>query len=172
MKFRLFCVLYSLLILNEIYANELFILGQPNLFACENMQKNLKQLLEQNPRQNFVFYVHGRGKHPQKALNYLPQFQTAYNVVTMMFTWDSWSTWLTRPVDNALEMAPRLITCLEEFQKFKNQNSALFKNRFAYLVLHSMGNIILKEILEKATEKLTLSQLIKVKKKKFWFLLK
>jgi len=148
MKLRLFFGLCSLIFLNETHARELFILGQPDLFSCENMQENLKPLLVQNPKKNFVFYVHGRGEHPKKALDYLPKFQSEYNVITMMFTWDSWINWYTRPVENALSVAPRLITCLEEFQRFKNQNRALLKNRLSYFILHSMGNIILKEILE------------------------
>ena len=148
MRLKLFYVLCSLIVLNPIYASELLILDQPGLFSCEDMQGHLKLLLEQNPHKNFVFYVHGRGKHPQKAFNYLPKFQSEYNVVTMMFTWDSWSNWYTRPAENALEEAPRLITCLEEFQKFKENNKTLFKNRLAHFILHSMGNIILKEILE------------------------
>ncbi|OFZ21861.1 MAG: hypothetical protein A2202_00345 [Bdellovibrionales bacterium RIFOXYA1_FULL_36_14] len=148
MRLKLFFVLCSIILLNQIYANELLILDQPGLFSCEDMQGHLKQLLEQNPNKNFVFYVHGRGKHPQKAFSYLPEFQSEYNVVTMMFAWDSWSNWYTRPTENALAVAPRLITCLGEFQKFKEQNKTLLKNRLTHFILHSMGNIILKEILE------------------------
>ena len=50
MKLRLFFGLCSLIFLNETHARELFILGQPDLFSCENMQENLKPLLVQNPK--------------------------------------------------------------------------------------------------------------------------
>ncbi len=148
MKLRLFFIFCQLMLLKEISANELFSPSIPELFSCENMQENLKELFEKNPEKNFVFHIHGRGKYPEKAINYLPKFEEKYDVITMMFIWDAWSSWYSRPVQNAIQSASRLVFCLEQFQKFKYENKMLVNNRSLHFIIHSMGNIILKEILE------------------------
>jgi hypothetical protein len=129
--------------------NRIYFSGDNKSYSCKSYLLKLKDTLVKNKNKPLVFYIHGRGKHPQKGISYLPLFENRYNINVMMFHWDSWINQITRPESNAVSAADDLQTCLKNFNEFKSNNTSLFKYRKVFLMAHSMGNIVLKSYLEK-----------------------
>jgi hypothetical protein len=130
------------------FTKDLYLVGEEKLISCEQMEDVLISLINNNPEKNIVFYVHGRGKYPERVRSYVPHFEESYNIKVIGFIWKAWNHWYKRPYHSAIKTAPRLLKCLNEFQKFKLKNIELFAGKHVTFLVHSMGNVIMKEILQ------------------------
>ena len=103
----------------------------------------------ENPteQKHFVLFVHGRGRHPKKAQDkHLLEKINSYGVVTLMFVWDSETRGLNfHPVDRAKMAAPQLQELLHRLSRYVDKSPQIHKTT---LLLHSMGNIVFKELVE------------------------
>lgn len=117
----------------------------------EYIQQALTRLLSIN-KNKLLVYIHGRGRHPKKGQNILNYLADKHDTAVLMFNWDSWicrnfcqesikSISTKHPYGNAVAAAPALGIFMQELRKFKSNNADLNIS----VLVHSMGNIVLKE---------------------------
>lgn len=140
--------LLSLLFTSFCYAQNLYVKGDTNPYSCDQFETLLNDTLS-NTNTDIMFFVHGRGRHPEKGLNYMPTFEGNFNLKIVMFDWKSWINEISRPEDNAKDASESLGQCLKKLQDFKLKNIVSFKNRNLFFMIHSMGNIVLENYMEK-----------------------
>ncbi|MFT6068931.1 MAG: hypothetical protein ACJAT2_002959 [Bacteriovoracaceae bacterium] len=112
------------------------------------MHEVMNSVIKDAGEKNILFYVHGRGQHPEKGIDYLPQFEKSYNLKIVMFHWDSWINTITRPERNAVAAGADLNNCLQNLEQYKKEKPEAFKNRKIFYMSHSMGNIVFKSFME------------------------
>lgn len=96
---------------------------------------------------NFILYVHGRGKHPDKAFRQrlLTDLEKDYSARVLMFHWPSWDGPLGFPEQEARDSAEAFVTVLKTIKAFKENHTDLIQGvRFA-LLTQSMGSLVLEE---------------------------
>lgn len=130
-----------------IWGQELYIKGDTNPYSCDQFDVLLSDNLSKSDS-DILFFVHGRGRHPEKGLKYLPTFEKNFNLKIIMFDWDSWISEITRPEKNAKQASESLGQCLVKLQNFKLKNAKYFAKRNLYFMIHSMGNIVLQNYLQ------------------------
>jgi len=129
-------------------ASDLYFRGSSEGLNCSSKQFD-KVLIEQfSDNRPIVFFVHGRGKHPEKGLGYIPEFEDRYKIKVMMFDWPSWINQISRPEDAAVKAGVKLSLCITKFSSFKNKYPEIFDNKKTFFVIHSMGNVVLKSFVE------------------------
>ena len=96
---------------------------------------------------NFILFVHGRGKHPEKAFEkaILSNLESNYSAKVIMFNWPSWNGALSFPEDQARSSADDFINVLRQLKSFKNNNPQLTNNIRFTLLTHSMGSLVLEQ---------------------------
>ncbi len=110
----------------------------------------IKEDIDSRKADNFIFYVHGRGKEPNKSLQeVIPALEKEYTAVVLMFHWfPSYKGKLGYPKEEAEAAAPDLGKALEYFQQYKNSHKDEFKNIKTTMLVHSMGNIVFGKFME------------------------
>lgn len=109
----------------------------------------LKDFTVNSPDRNILFYIHGRSQTLEKEWRNVVAMEQAYNVRVIMLHWESWNYLLGRPVVNTIEASRQLSLGLEQFSFFKQSLKDSNNSRKMFLMFHSMGNIVLKNYLEK-----------------------
>lgn len=101
-------------------------------------------------RRKIILYVHGRGEYPEKAFDedILKRLEAEYNAEVLMFTWPSWLGRNTLPDKNAEQASQYLAKALNIFNEYKQNNRARMNNLRVTLIAHSVGNRLLKGVLE------------------------
>lgn len=105
-----------------------------------------------------VFFVHGRGKEPQKSLHgatftkgmAVHKIELGYNVSVLMFNWDSafkGFSFLDRdvPLSHTQAGAESLGSLLQELQGRQTANPG---SRKPTLLVHSMGSVVIQKTIE------------------------
>lgn len=115
--------------------------------------RTLKNDIESGKADNFIFYVHGRGREPNKSLrDIIPNLEKEYIAAVLMFHWfPSYKGPLGYPKEEAEAAAPDLGKALEYFQAYKDSNRDEFKNVRTTMLVHSMGNIVFEKFMESYT---------------------
>ena len=113
-------------------------------FSVEEAAKVIGEEVDDGVVDNIIFFIHGRGKHPKKALDkIIPHLQKDYGASVVMFHWfPSFNGPLSRPEKPARNAASDLKKVLHKYKKYKEKNNITIK---ATLLAHSMGNIVLEE---------------------------
>lgn len=93
-------------------------------------------------------FIHGRGKHPEKGLEFIPDIEKMYGIKTIMFHWPSWKSAVERPVGNAIEAAEDLAKFLSELDDYTRRHPIRMFGVKLTLLVHSMGNIVFKEMVD------------------------
>mgnify|MGYP005685432441 CR=1 FL=1 len=104
---------------------------------------------EETPDKNIVLYIHGRGRHVDEEWQMISNLEKVHNVRVVMFHWPSWSSLLTRPVENAKASADELSVVLHGIKTYKEEHPEIFERKKLTLLTHSMGHIVLREYTEK-----------------------
>ena len=65
-----------------------------------------------------------------------------------MFHWPSWTSLLTRPVDQAEDSADQFADVLKQLKEFKELHADVLGNKKISLLAHSMGHIVIQEFTE------------------------
>jgi hypothetical protein len=100
---------------------------------------------------NLILFIHGRGKHPEKAFkkSLIADLESNYSAKVIMFHWGpSWAGPTGFPDDNAKASAKDLERILIELGEYQRRNSHLVENIKFTLLTHSMGSIVLEPILK------------------------
>lgn len=96
---------------------------------------------------NFILFIHGRGKHPQKAFEkkLLVDLEKNYSAKVIMFHWPSWQGKFSFPVVNARNAANDFNTVIKQISIFKSQNRDKLKDIKFTLLSNSMGSFVLEQ---------------------------
>jgi esterase/lipase superfamily enzyme len=94
-----------------------------------------------------VIFLHGRGKHPEKAYgddseigrDILGQMTTIYDVEVLMLHWPSWLDVAGYPSLNAKEAGPFLSLFFERLMRYRESSGGSSAHPIT-LFVHSMGN--------------------------------
>lgn len=130
------------------YGQDLYLRTQDTSYSCFELNQVMADVLKSADERNILFFIHGRGKHPQKGLAYLPQFEDNFNLRIVMFHWDSWINSISRPEESAKNSGEYLNYCLGQLNEFKNKNKEEFIKRKLFFMVHSMGNIAFRSFLQ------------------------
>nr|BDT27482.1 alpha/beta hydrolase [Bacteriovorax sp. HI3] len=155
MKFSFLFIAFFLIAFNTFAgdatgATGFYISNDMTTYQASDVSKLLNQLTVESPDKNILFYVHGRSHTLEKEWNNINKVEQIYNVRVLMLHWDSWNNALGRPVDNTYEGSRQLDLGLHEVYRFKKNDAEFFKDHKMFLMFHSMGNIVLKNYLEKS----------------------
>jgi hypothetical protein len=102
-----------------------------------------------------VIFLHGRGKHPEKAFgddpeigkDILRQMRAYYDVEVLMLDWPSWLDIAGYPSLNAKEAGPYLSLFFERVRRYRETRGENGP-RSMTLFVHSMGNQVLASSIE------------------------
>ena len=96
---------------------------------------------------NFILYVHGRGKHPDKAFRQrlLTDLEKDYSAKVLMFHWPSWDGPLGFPEQAARDSAEAFVAVLKTIKAFKESHADLIQGVRFTLLTQSMGSLVLEE---------------------------
>lgn len=120
-----------------------------DIYQATEFPTILDKLIKENPSNNIVIYIHGRGDEPSKAIKdgLLNGLNIEYNLSPVMLTWASGEGLF--PDKEALAASDTLEKVLYELKKYKVQHTnSLGRKKFS-LITHSMGSIVLEGFLRK-----------------------
>jgi esterase/lipase superfamily enzyme len=106
-------------------------------------------------KQPLVIFIHGRGKHPEKAFgdhpqigrDILGQMTDYYQAAVLMVHWPSWLGPSGYPSLNARETGPHLQLLFDGMRRYRETRRG-DKSPPVTLFVHSMGNQVLASFLE------------------------
>lgn len=103
-------------------------------------------------RDKLIIFIHGRGKHPIKAIKkkLLLRLEQDYGAKLIMFHWPSWSGWFGFPEDKARSSVHEFTRLLRAIRRYRQQNPGVKVS----LLTQSMGSIVLEEYLKHNSLKL------------------
>lgn len=143
-------LLLSLLISNLALAEiGLYTADSMTSYPVSDMSEILEKFTRENPDRNILFYVHGRNHHVEKEWNKLAVMENTYHIKVVMLHWDAWSSLLSRATANAEITAEPLGEAFKEIREFKDRHRDFFNEHKISLLCHSMGNLVLKNFVEK-----------------------
>lgn len=122
--------------------------GEKTKYQIKDVPNLLESMLEESPDKDIVFYVHGRSRTLEKELRRSKQIEENYNVKVLMLHWESWSSTITRPTDNAKNTGKELSEAIAYLKQFKDKHAQIFNDKKLYVLFHSMGNLVLKSYVE------------------------
>lgn len=109
----------------------------------------LDKLIKENPTNNIVIYIHGKGDEPSKSIKdgLLSGLNIEYNLSPIMLTWASGKGLF--PDKEALAASDTLEKVLFELREYKAQHSNSLGEKKFSLITHSMGSLVLEGFLRK-----------------------
>jgi len=115
-----------------------------------SIAQSLKVSIESGKADNFILYVHGRGKEPKKSLEtVIPDLQKEYTAAVLMFHWfPSYRGPIGYPKEEAEAAAADLGKALEYFQSYKSGHKEEFQSLKSTMLVHSMGNLVLAKFMK------------------------
>ncbi|VAW69278.1 hypothetical protein MNBD_GAMMA09-3716 [hydrothermal vent metagenome] len=119
------------------------------------LEKSIQTIRSNDKYDNFILFIHGRGKHPEKAFKkaLLSNLESNYSAKVIMFNWPSWNGPFSFPEDNARASANDFIKVLRQLEAFQQNNRQLSENIKFTLLTHSMGSLVLEEAVLKMKDK-------------------
>lgn len=107
----------------------------------------LDKLKKDNPNNNVVIYIHGKGDEPSKSIKdgLLDGLKVEYKLNPIMLTWASGQG--VFPDKEALKAGDTLKKVLNDLKKYKIQHSDTLKGTKFSLITHSMGSFVLEGFL-------------------------
>ncbi len=107
----------------------------------------IREIRSSDNYDNFILFIHGRGKHPEKAFkkSLISDLESNYSSKVIMYHWPSWEGPLAFPEGNARMSAKDFVSVLRELREYKRNNSQLTEGINFTLLAHSMGSIVLEQ---------------------------
>lgn len=133
----------------DIGANGFYISKDMTTYTAADVPALLNQMTIESPDKNILFYIHGRSQTLEKEWNNINEVEKVYNVRVLMLHWESWNYALGRPVANTFEASKQLGLGLKQISLFKKSEPDYFQDHKLFLMFHSMGNIVLKNYVQK-----------------------
>lgn len=131
---------------NEIglYTKDEFVLRQP-----AQTTEIMDQFHKEAPEKNIIIYIHGRGRAIDEKWDTIKNLEDTYNAKMIMFHWQSWSSMTSRPTDKATDAIDELAEVFKQIKEYKEANPEIFQHKKISLLTHSMGNVVLRDFVEK-----------------------
>jgi hypothetical protein len=127
----------------------LYVQDEYKLITPSSIPIILEKIQADSPDKNIILYVHGRGRDTKDEWEALKNIEKKFDSRVIMFHWPSWKNMVTRPVENAKKAALDLDETILQIRDYKNQHPEEFQHKKISLLAHSMGNIIIREYVEK-----------------------
>ncbi|MCP4409635.1 MAG: alpha/beta hydrolase [Gammaproteobacteria bacterium] len=107
----------------------------------------IREIRSSDNYDNFILFIHGRGKHPEKAFkeSLISDLESDYSSKVIMYHWPSWEGFLAFPEGSARTSAKDFVSVLRELREYKRNNSQLIEGINFTLLAHSMGSIVLEQ---------------------------
>ncbi len=155
--FKHFCLVLIITLLSGFYSSAkaavtLHVTDNPQDFDVLDTYNLLEDFTQKYPDKNIVFYVHGRKKDVEDEKERIQKLEKYFNIKVLMFHWNSYDKFLNRPTKNAEDASLQLFEAFQMIRDFKNNHTDFFKKRSLNLLCHSMGNLVLKYMIEKHFE--------------------
>jgi len=101
-------------------------------------------------KKSILIFIHGRGKHPQKAFKkkIITDLENNYNSKVIMLHWESWNGPFDFPAGNARGRYQNLISVLKDIQAYVAKNPEKMNAIHVNLLAHSMGTLMLEEAIK------------------------
>jgi hypothetical protein len=111
------------------------------------LKRTLEEIQSDPNCDNFILFVHGRGKHPGKAFkqHLLVDLESDYSAKVIMFHWPSWDGPLGFPEQKARDSAENFMSVLTDIKTCKQAYPKLIKGIRFTLLTQSMGCLVLEE---------------------------
>lgn len=105
------------------------------------------EIHQREDRDNIILFIHGRGKHPDKALRQrlLADMEADYSAKVFMFHWPSWKGLFAFPESQARAAAPALREVLTQLQTYRLHHKHRLDGMRFTLLTQSMGSLVLEE---------------------------
>jgi hypothetical protein len=146
---KILVLIFTLLLSITVFAETALYTSSGKKYEITDLESAMDEIFSGPGRTKFInIFVHGRGKHPEKGLEMLPDIENRHGVKTLMFHWPSWESMLERPVDSALDSSKDLNTFLSEFNTYVRRHPIKMFGVKTSLLVHSMGNIVFKSMIE------------------------
>lgn len=102
---------------------------------------------QREDRDNIILFIHGRGKHPDKAhrQRLLADMEVDYSAKVLMFHWPSWKGLFGFPEAEARAAAPAFRDALIQLQTYRLQHPRRLDGIRFTLLTQSMGSLVLEE---------------------------
>lgn len=115
----------------------------------ELLDSAVKQIRKDEQYNNFILFVHGMGQHPCHAFDksLIADMQKDYSAKVIMYHWPSWDGVMGFPDKKARESAKDLKKVLLDLKAYQEKNKDIVKDIKFSLMTHSMGSIVLEELL-------------------------
>ncbi len=96
---------------------------------------------------NVILFIHGRGKHPEKALKkkMIANLESDYSAKVIMFHWPSWQGTLAFPERQARSSAGDFVRILRDIENIKIKYPDMAQGIKFTLLTHSMGCLVLEQ---------------------------
>jgi alpha-beta hydrolase superfamily lysophospholipase len=120
---------------------------QPLSEVYKIIDKTIKEINSSQKNDNLILFVHGRGKHPEKAFNkhFLADLEKDYSAKAIMFHWPSWEGRFAFPTQKARNAAQDFLHVLQVFDQYKQENKNKTNGIKFTLLTNSMGSIVLEQ---------------------------
>jgi len=111
------------------------------------LDKTISEINASSRYDNFILFIHGRGKHPQKAFKkkLLIDLEKDYSAKVIMFHWPSWEGTYAFPTKKARNAAADLLQVFKMIEGYKINCKGKCKNINFTLFSNSMGSIVLEQ---------------------------
>jgi hypothetical protein len=111
------------------------------------LHKTINEINNNPNYDNLILFIHGRGKHPEKAFkqNLLSDLEHNYTAKVIMFHWPSWQGTYGFPTQKARNSAIDLIRVLKSLENYKQSHKDETNNIKFTLFTNSMGSIVLEQ---------------------------
>jgi len=115
--------------------------------VTEVINKSIDEINRSSKYDNLILFVHGRGKHPEKAFNkhLLADLEKDYSAKVIMFHWPSWEGRFAFPTQKARAAAADFLRVLQALNQYKQGNKNKIKGIKFTLLTNSMGSIVLEQ---------------------------
>jgi len=119
--------------------------------SSKQLIKTLEKIQSDPNCDNFILFVHGRGKHPEKAFRQrlLLDLESDYSAKVLMFHWPSWEGPLAFPEQEARDSAEAFISVLSAIKTCRHTHPDLVEGIRFTLLTQSMGSLVLEEAVRK-----------------------
>jgi len=109
----------------------------------------VQQIAESDEYNNFILFVHGMGQHPCHAFDksLIADMQKDYSAKVIMYHWPSWEGLIAFPEQNARQSATDFKQVLLDLKTYRDDHLALVKDIKLTLLTHSMGSLVLEELM-------------------------
>ncbi|WP_127714340.1 alpha/beta hydrolase [Halobacteriovorax sp. HLS] len=142
-------ITFTLLVSFGSWAETALYTSSGKKFEITDVEGAMSEIFDEAIKPRYInIFVHGRGKHPEKGLEVIPEIEKKHGVKVLMFHWPSWESALERPLADAVESGNDLNAFLLELNAYVRRHPIKMFGVKLSMLVHSMGNIVFRSMIE------------------------